>query len=118
MSRRSTVYDFATLRLHPDGSRAGTSKRNTFHEVWDRRGNIRATDAAGRTLALKRPFLADHDKEEEEEDEGEVDGAPVSASYAPKDYRTAKRQRFEAAQFDFIGTPVEQRSGMCSICST
>ncbi len=48
-TRRSTVYDFADLRLHPDGSRT-TSKYSTV----DTRANWIATDAAGLGQVPKR----------------------------------------------------------------
>ena len=50
--RKSTVHDLASLRIHPDGSRVGTSStnsrlRNAKYVVQDPRGNWIARDAGG-----------------------------------------------------------------------
>jgi hypothetical protein len=71
--RRSTVYDFSTLRLHPDGSRVAIHPparidlrdprmRNTGR---DTRGNRIARDAAGLGAVPKRRVM-----HEDEDDDG------------------------------------------------
>jgi len=70
--RRSTVHDFSTLRLHPDGSRVPISSpsrdtlndsrtRNTGRDI---RGNRVARDAAGLGLVKKRAVMREDDNDE------------------------------------------------------
>ncbi|KAH8990192.1 hypothetical protein EDB86DRAFT_3080533 [Lactarius hatsudake] len=57
--RRSTVQDYATLRLHPDGSRIklrSPKRSDPYHKAGrDARGNRVAPDAAGLAVVPKRP---------------------------------------------------------------
>lgn len=57
--RRNTAQDYASLRLHPDGSRVNLrspQRREPYHSVGrDARGNRVARDAAGPVVIGKRP---------------------------------------------------------------
>lgn len=70
--RRSTVHDFSTLRLHPDGTRVPISSpsrdtinnsrtRNTGRDI---RGNRVARDAAGLGVVPKRAMKREDDNDE------------------------------------------------------
>jgi hypothetical protein len=75
--RRSTVHDFSTLRLHPDGSRVAIHSptridlrdprmRNTGR---DTRGNRVARDAAGLGVVLKRTVIRENDNDDDDDDD-------------------------------------------------
>ena len=67
--RRSTVHDFSTLRLHPDGSRVainsppptGLCDSRTRNTGRDMRGNRVARDAAGLGVVPKRMVICQDD---------------------------------------------------------
>lgn len=71
--RRSTVHDFSTLRLHPDGTRvpinsaprAGLHDRRTRNTGRDTRGNRIARDAAGLGVVPKRAVMCGDDSDQE-----------------------------------------------------
>jgi hypothetical protein len=80
--RRSTVHDFSTLRLHPDGSRVEINAPTTTslfdfrtrHTGRDTRGNRVARDAAGLGVVPKRTVIReddddDHDDHDNADDE-------------------------------------------------
>lgn len=74
--RKSTVHDLSSLRLHPDGSRVGSSSsnvrpRSAKYVVKDLRGNWIARDAAGRGTVNQRRSrrLQSKDADEAEQDE-------------------------------------------------
>ncbi|KAG6902203.1 hypothetical protein C0995_003035 [Termitomyces sp. Mi166 len=119
MARLSTVYDFSSLRLHPDGSRVrqSTSKNQRLRYaagvVQDSRGNWFAHDAAG-SGAVGRYRKVQEKKEEHGEewndvDEGEEDdsskdrgkGKEKEISRQRHNPRPAKRQKF-LRDFDFL----------------
>jgi len=71
--RRSTVHDFSTLRLHPDGTRVPISSpsrdtinnsrtRNTGRDI---RGNRVARDATGLGVVPKRALMREDDNNDE-----------------------------------------------------
>lgn len=79
--RRSTVYDFSTLRLHPDGSRVAIHPparidlrdprmRNTGR---DTRGNRIARDAAGLGSVPKRTVIREDDNVDGDGDNDDED---------------------------------------------
>jgi len=97
--RRSTVHDYSTLRLHPDGTRVPTSSptpsgrsgsrmRNTGR---DARGNPIALDAAGLGVVPKRTTVREVDPDE---------GRDNIDSCAP---RRSKRRRMDAV-VEFLGS--------------
>ena len=77
--RRSTVHDFSTLRLHPDGSRVAiNSPTRSDHDSRtrktgrDARGNRIARDAAGLGVVPKRTAIREgKDKGDDDEDDGD-----------------------------------------------
>ena len=77
--RRSTVHDFSTLRLHPDGSRVEiNSPTRSDHDSRtrktgrDARGNRIARDAAGLGVVPKRTVIREgKDKGDDDEDDGD-----------------------------------------------
>ncbi|KAF9458470.1 hypothetical protein BDZ94DRAFT_1270532 [Collybia nuda] len=119
--RRSTVYDYSSLRIHPDGSRVEQSTRNlrprtSRTTIKDSRGNWIARDAGG--LGIVGRY-----KRVREETDGEVvslganepsdlgkgkskgkDKAKPATGYRKRDERAAKRQKF-VHDFDFLETP-------------
>lgn len=118
-SRLSTVYDFSSLRLHPDGSRVHqTSKnlrpRNALVSVQDSRGNWFARDAAGlgsvkgyrrvRDDTEGEKFDFGEAESEQSEYKGEGKGKAKVATGRGYDQRPAKRRKF-AQDFDFLETP-------------
>ncbi|KAF9516832.1 hypothetical protein BS47DRAFT_1390419 [Hydnum rufescens UP504] len=58
----STVYDLAALKLHPDGTRAGTKQGRHSR---DPRGNSLAIDAGGDVRVPKRPLVNSSSGEED-----------------------------------------------------
>lgn len=79
--RRSTVHDFSTLRLHPDGSRVSIhpparsdlrdrQMRNTGR---DTRGNRVARDAAGLGVVPKRIVIREDDNDDDGDDNDDDD---------------------------------------------
>jgi hypothetical protein len=75
--RRSTVHDFSTLRLHPDGSRVAIHPptRINLHDSRtrnigrDTRGNRVARDAAGLGVVPKRVIREDDNDDDDEDSE-------------------------------------------------
>lgn len=111
--RRSTVYDVAALRIHPDGTRAGASRREEqTKQIKDVRGNVLALDAAGKMHVPRRPRLS-NPREEDEEGETAVLESPGPSgkrkNVTPvKDYRAMKRRRFTETEFDFLSSPGQE----------
>ncbi|KNZ72688.1 hypothetical protein J132_02121 [Termitomyces sp. J132] len=119
MARLSTVYDFSSLRLHPDGSRVqqSTSKnqklRYAASVVQDSRGNWFAHDAAGSGAVgryrKERKEKQEHEEEWNDIDEGEEDelskrkrkGKEKETTGGRHDLRPAKRQKF-LRDLDFL----------------
>jgi hypothetical protein len=125
--RKSTVYDYSDLRLHPDGTRVYQKLTNlrpklTQCTVQDARSNWIATDAGG---SAKVPLFVKKKRtrssEEYEEKEGNIT-APVSEDGGDScvqagddmdkkgkgkakrpDHRKAKRQRFLKSD-DFLAS--------------
>jgi hypothetical protein len=95
--RRSTIHDFSTLRLHPDGTRVPMSppraglhdsrSRNTGRDI---RGNRVARDAVGHGVVPKRTVMR-------EDDIDEVQNAK------PRVPRRRKRGRIDDDQVEFLG---------------
>lgn len=120
-SRLSTVYDFSSLRLHPDGSRVHQTPknlrpRNARVSVQDSRGNWFARDAAGLGIIGRYRKTRD-DTEDEQIGIGGVNSdqsdylkrngkgkAKEKTTGRRYDGRSAKRQRF-FHDFDFLETP-------------
>ncbi|KAJ7449576.1 hypothetical protein FB451DRAFT_1102497 [Mycena latifolia] len=115
MTRRSTVYDFSGLNLHPDGSRPGEASDPWRRAHLDPRGNWVVQDAS---RVLKFYTVPDIDNEEQEEFDftGVNTGAgPSSSSRKGKEKeltpesdtegRRAKRRKV-AHNFDFLETTV------------
>jgi hypothetical protein len=96
--RRSTVHDFSTLRLHPDGTRVqiNSPTRTGLHDSRTRdtgrdiRGNRVARDAAGHGVVPKRAVMR-------EDDNDEVHNA------RPRVPRRRKRGRIDDDQVEFLG---------------
>ena len=90
--RRSTVHDFATLRLHPDGSRVALSQTNnksrtSNYTTQDHRGNWIARDAGGLGRVKTRRAAAKTREEGEDqldEDEENAQGAGPSTLSSDK----------------------------------
>ncbi|GLB34261.1 hypothetical protein LshimejAT787_0111450 [Lyophyllum shimeji] len=120
--RLSSVYDFSSLRLHPDGSRVAqnTSKNlrpgRAASVVRDPRGNWIARDAAGLPTAKRYSRVGqDADGEEIDLEEADKEPAPRKSKGKAKarpgrkyDPRPAKRQKF-MEDFEFL-TPVTPSS--------
>lgn len=81
--RYSTVHDFASLRLRPDGTRVtrkqadGKSQKYPTHTVKDHRGNWIAQDAGG-TGRVKTRYAARQDVDGEEGEDEELKGENVA----------------------------------------
>lgn len=95
--RRSTVYDLASLRLHPDGSRVQQSSRNlrpqtSRQTTRDSRGNWIARDAAGSGTIQKRRRAA------ASSEDGELDGSgeEIDANAMRKDKGKQKEENTES----------------------
>lgn len=112
--RLSTVYDFASLRLHPDGSRVNQTSRN-FHprharvSAQDARGNWFARDAAGSGVVGRYKKVRD-EKEGEQDDLGGVRPSRTSKRKGKeiagrrRNLRPAKRHKF-LHDLDFLESP-------------
>lgn len=115
--RLNTVYDYSSLRIHPDGSRVEQSSRNlrprtSRTSIQDSRGNWIARDAGG--LGIIRRY-----RRVREEIDGEVislgegkslegrkgkgKGKAKAVGYRKRDDRAAKRRKF-VHDFDFLET--------------
>ena len=75
--RLSTVYDYSSLRIHPDGSRVNQSSHNhrprkSRKSVQDSRGNWFARDAGGSATVGKYRKVRDETSEGEDFDFGDV----------------------------------------------
>ena len=112
MNRRlSTLYDYACLRLHCDGTRVQQSDEN-YHipsrkrfAVKNSRGNWIATDAAGGLGTVRRTYVRKGTNEALEGREVEKKGECLTVENEPKrrrvDYRREKKQRF-VENLDFL----------------
>jgi hypothetical protein len=105
--RRSTVYDFSTLRLHPDGSRvtiksptaSGLCDTRTRTTGRDTRGNRVARDAAGLGVVPKRPVMCESDAGEDNDDDcGDVEVKNIKPRMPPR----RKRRRIDD-NVEFLG---------------
>lgn len=81
--RRSTVHDFSSLRLHPDGTRVPLSQtapkaRHAKYTVQDHRGNWIAQDASGVDRVKTRRAAAKEQEEAREDEDGDVDESQVA----------------------------------------
>ena len=101
--RRSTVHDFSTLRLHPDGSRVAihsptrtdlrdSQTRNTGR---DTRGNRVARDAAGLGAVPKRTVIR--------EDENDNDNEDVEVRKTKPRMQLRRKRRRIDGNVDFLG---------------
>ncbi|KAH9031848.1 hypothetical protein EDB84DRAFT_1491679 [Lactarius hengduanensis] len=103
--RRSTVQDYATLRLHPDGSRIKlrTPKRNDpYHKAGrDARGNRVARDAAGLAVVPKRPAPLDDGRVETVSSGQDVSSGESRRAKPRKDNRR-KRRRLDPHDVEFL----------------
>ncbi|KAF8720209.1 hypothetical protein AX14_011152 [Amanita brunnescens Koide BX004] len=118
--RLSTIYDYATLRLHRDGTRVQQSDENynmpkRKKAVKDASGNWIAKDAGGLGMVNKTRYIrSDADDGGEyvslgggREEGGEKADEWVLLKKKPKmkqDYRTVKRRQFDA-NLDFLDAP-------------
>lgn len=117
--RLSTIYDYATLRLHRDGTRVQQSDEN-YHvpkrkqfAIKDASGNWIAKDAGGLGTANKTRYVRREDDGQEYvslgggEEEREVEKTDEwvllerERTQRGKDHRTEKRRRFEE-NLDFL----------------
>ena len=107
--RRSTVHDFSTLRLHPNGSRVAihsparidlrdSRMRNTGH---DTRGNRVARDAAGLGAVPKRTVIRKDDNGNEDDDDDEDEDTEIRKT-KPRMPLRRKRRRIDE-NVDFLG---------------
>ena len=122
--RLSTVYDYTSLRIHPDGSRVNQSSHNLRPRiargaVRDSRGNWIARDAGGLATVKKYTSVRDEASDEESFDFGDVEvqksnNGPGSQGNKRKGKAphqrerngrsAAKRQKF-MNDFEFLATP-------------
>ncbi|RDB20049.1 hypothetical protein Hypma_013028 [Hypsizygus marmoreus] len=118
-ARLSTVYDFSSLRLHPDGSRVNQTSRNLRPRnarlsVQDSRGNWFARDAAGLGTVGRYRRVRDEDNDEEPDGEEASAGpsrrrkgkrkAKTTTGKRRTDNRPEKRQKFYD-NLDFLNAP-------------
>ena len=105
--QRSTVYDLAALKLHPDGTRAGSKTHKQGRHVQDSRGNVLAIDAAGPTRIPKRPLVGSSSGEEDsdlaESSRRDASRGASRESSSIRDYRARKRRAFEVTKLEFLG---------------
>jgi len=105
--RRSTIHDFSTLRLHPDGSRVAahpparidprdSKMRNTGH---DTRGNLVARDAAGLGTVPKRTVIREDDDNDEDEDDGDGEDVEIRKAKTRMPLRRKRRRIDENVGF-------------------
>lgn len=99
--RRTTVYDLADLRLHPDGSRVQQSSesnlragaRHSASTVQDSRGNWVASDAGGSARVVKRKKVSTRKTRSQDSDGEEIE---VSGELPPLKHHSAlKKIAFE-----------------------
>lgn len=117
--RLNTVYDYSSLRIHPDGSRVEQSSRNlrprtSRTSIQDSRGNWIARDAGGLgTIGWYRKVREDKDGESITLEEEPADlgrkrkGKAKAAGYRKRDDRAEKRRKF-VHDFDFLESPTPQ----------
>lgn len=105
-NRRTTVYELAALRLHPDGVRAGEGLTRQAHHVRDARGNILAADAARTVNVLKRPRLRQkmdaHNDVDEEDFANNEDNNHIQEKPRAKRARLRRRDAFEDTKLNFL----------------
>jgi hypothetical protein len=119
--RLSTVYDYASLRLHRDGTRVQQSdniynprKRKQF-SVKDANGNWIATDAGGLGIVHRTRYIrqgTDEEREygsfgnEEQVEKGNgrvlIENERKQKKARRKDPRTVKRQLFNDETLEFL----------------
>lgn len=110
--RLSTVYDYASLRLHRDGTRVQQSDGNNSHKrqfaVKDANGNWIATDAGGLGIVHRTRYVRQGTDEEREhkslgnQEEQVEKEKERKQKRARKDLRTGKRRRFYDETLDFL----------------
>ena len=108
--RRSSAYDFASLRLHPDGTRVSQSSstnrnpRNSQLTIQDPRGNWFARDAAGLITIPKYRRV----RQIQEDDQGSSStGKKRKANGKKPDPRAVKRRKFYE-DFEFLTATVDK----------
>lgn len=116
--RRSTIHDFSTLRLHPDGSRVAIHSparidlrdsriRNTGR---DARGNRVARDAAGLGAVPKRTVIREDDNDDDDDDDYN-DGEDIEMRKTkPRMPLRRKRRRIDET-VEFLG---DRNSARCT----
>jgi hypothetical protein len=109
--RRSTVHDFSTLRLHPDGSRVAihsparidlrdSRMRNTGR---DTRGNRVARDAAGLGAVPKRTLIREDDISDDNDNDDDSEDIEIRKTRSRIPLRSKRRRINE--NVDFLGDP-------------
>ena len=117
--RRSTVHDFSTLRLHPDGSRVAihsparigfrfSRMRNTGR---DTRGNRVARDAAGLGVVPKRMVIRD-DSNDDGPDEGEEEEDNIETRKSKRRILPRRKRPRIDDNVEFLGDP--RNSARCT----
>ncbi len=105
--RRNTIYDFSTLRLHPDGSRvtiksptrSGLCDTRTRTTGCDTHGNRVARDAAGLGVVPKRPVMRESNTVEDNDGGcGDVEVQSINPRMPPR----RKRRRIDD-NVEFLG---------------
>jgi hypothetical protein len=99
--RRTTVHDFSTLRLPPDGTRVSISSPSrgdlyysrTRHTGRDIRGNRVAQDAVSLGVVPKRPVMREDDNDEVQ-------------NTKPRGPRRRKRGRIDDDHVEFLGSSI------------
>jgi len=110
--RRSSAYDFASLRLHPDGTRVSQSSstnrnpRNSRLTLQDSRGNWIARDAAGLTTVPKYRRVRQL-AQDEEQGSSSSSGKKRKANGKKPDPRAVKRRKFYD-DFEFLTATVDK----------
>ncbi|KAH9081530.1 hypothetical protein EDB83DRAFT_2333321 [Lactarius deliciosus] len=103
--RRSTVQDYATLRLHPDGSRIklrSPKKSDPYHKAGrDARGNRVARDAAGLAVVPKRPAPTEDGGVETASSEPDVSSGELRRA-KPRKINRRKRRRLDPHDVEFL----------------
>ena len=106
--RRSTVHDFSTLRLHPDGSRVSlhsparidlrdSRMRNTGRDI---RGNRVARDAVGLGAVPKRMVIRE---DANDDDNGDYDGEDIELRKTMPHVPLRRKRRRIDENVEFLG---------------
>ncbi|KAJ7155545.1 hypothetical protein C8R43DRAFT_436985 [Mycena crocata] len=126
MSRRSTVYDYSSLSLHPDGSCTGESSRLWRPQAHvDTRGNLVAPPPKF-IFYTKAKSIVDDENQGEEFDLSDVESTPTTSRKGKQKERTpeadgrargAKRRKV-VHDFGFLETSVPQTTTASSSTSS